>query len=86
MAHIRHTFGFSGTTEDLQIYELATRENRIIVTQDGDFKKLISPKAAGVFIIPSYLTTTQIDQLLSEFIVGKDPGDFMGRAIKIQGV
>lgn len=62
---------------------MATLDKRIIITQDNDFKKWVKPKGAGVFIIPSYLSNNQIDIKLSEFISGKDPGDFLGKSTKI---
>ncbi|MBU3978638.1 hypothetical protein KKE68_02970, partial [Patescibacteria group bacterium] len=40
-------------------------EKRIIITQDNDFKNWIKPNKAGVFIIPSYLSNQEIDDLLS---------------------
>lgn len=73
----------SGQTEDKQIYALATKENRIIITQDDDFKKHVKPNQAGVLIIPSYLSSDEIDRILTSFIAGKDPKNFMGKAIKI---
>lgn len=62
---------------------MATIEKRIVVTQDNDFKRYKKIKSAGVLIIPPYLTTGQIDELLTDFISGKDPEDFKGKATKI---
>ena len=83
LTHIRHNYKFGPTTEDEQIYNLATRENRIVITQDNDFKKWVKEKGAGAFILPAYLSNKQIDGLLVDYIVGKDPEDFRGKATKI---
>ncbi len=82
-AHTRHTYNLSAQAEDEQIYTLATAEKRIIVTQDADFKKWFKKKGAGVFMLPSYLTTSEIDSLLSNFILGKDPKDYLGKITKL---
>lgn len=79
IAHIRHTYNLSPQTEDTQIYQVATQGDRIIVTQDGDFRALVKPTGAGVFTIPSYVTNEEIDSLLTEYISGKDPKDFCGK-------
>ncbi|MBU4017137.1 hypothetical protein KKF69_06735, partial [Patescibacteria group bacterium] len=65
------------------IYQLATQEKRIIITQDNDFKNWIKPNKAGVFIIPSYLSNQEIDDLLSNFISQKNPENFIGKIIKL---
>ncbi len=83
LTHTRHTYGLSGQTEDEHIYNLATKENRIIITQDNDFKKWIKPKQAGVIIIPPYLSTEEMDRILTTFIKGKNPDEFTGKATKI---
>lgn len=70
-------------TEDSQIYNLASKEDRIIITQDNDFKKWVKQKGAGALIIPPYLSSSEIDNLLVDFISGKDPEDFKGKATKI---
>lgn len=80
---MRHNLNLSPETEDEQIYSLATRKKRIIITQDTGFKRWIKPKGTGVFIIPSYLSNSQIDKILTEFIFQKDPKDFRGKVVKI---
>lgn len=81
--HVRHDHNLSRQTEDKDIYVIATKENRIIITQDDGFRKQTQKKGAGVFIIPSYLTNDEIDLILIEYIAGKNPDDFLGKAIKI---
>ena len=81
--HVRHDYNLSRETEDKDIYVIATQENRIIVTQDDGFRKQVYKKGAGVFIIPSYLTNDEIDKILVDFIFGKNPDDFWGKASKV---
>lgn len=83
VAHVRHTYNLSPQTEDKQIYTLASTEDRIIVTQDHDFKRLLKKHGAGVFTIPSYLTTSEIDNLLHEFIVDKSPNEYREKVTKL---
>lgn len=81
--HVRHDYNLSRQTEDKDIYVIATKENRIIITQDDGFRKQTHRKGTGVFIIPSYLTNNEIDLVVVEFISGKNPDDFLGKAIRI---
>jgi len=81
--HVRHDYNLSRQTEDKDIYVIATKENRIIITQDDGFRKQIHRRGAGVFIIPSYLTNAEIDLVIVEYISGKNPDVFLGKAIKI---
>lgn len=81
--HVRHDYSLSRQTEDKDIYVIATKENRIIITQDDGFRKQIRKKGTGVFIIPSYLTNDEIDSVIVAYISGKNPDDFLGKATKI---
>ena len=81
--HVRLDYRLPRQTDDEDIYNLATLEDRIIVTQDKRFDKQITIKGTGIIVIPSYLTNEEIDILLSDFISGKDPKDYKGKATKI---
>jgi len=81
--HVRHDYNLSRQTEDKDIYIIATKEKRIIITQDDGFRKQTHRKGAGVFIIPSYLTNDEIDLIVIAFISGKNPDNFLGKATKI---
>lgn len=48
-----------------------------------DFKKLVKKNGPGVLGIESQMTTEEMDTIITEFISGKDPADFAGKAIKI---
>ncbi|MBI4096396.1 MAG: DUF5615 family PIN-like protein [Candidatus Levybacteria bacterium] len=81
--HIRHDFNLAPSTADEEIYRLASQKNMFVVTLDLGFKKLVRQSAAGVLILNSGLSNEQIDNTLSDFISGKNPDDFLGKAIKI---
>ena len=83
LKHIRHDYNLSPQAEDESIYVIASKEKKIIVTQDDGFRKQINKKGAGILIIPYYLTNEAIDEILCEFISGKNPDDFLGKATKI---
>lgn len=83
LAHIRYNYDFSPQAEDKEIYLLATKEKRIIITQDEGFKKQIKPKGTGILVIHPYLDSSQIDKILTKFISGKNPQDFIGKSTKI---
>lgn len=83
LAHIRHTYNLSPTTEDKDIYQLATTEKRLVVTLDQDFRKLVKRGKAGIIFVSPYSSNEQIDRDLSEFIQNKNPDDFVGKAVKI---
>lgn len=84
LAHARHTYNISPQAEDKDIYQLAVKENRFVVTINyEDFKKLVKKDKAGIIGIPPYLSNEQIDKILTDFISEKDPEDYKGKAIKI---
>lgn len=83
LKHVRHDYNLSGQTDDKDIYNLAVQEGRFVITQDDGFRKHIKKNKLAVIIVPSYLTTDEMDTLISDFISGKNPDDFLGKAIKI---
>lgn len=83
LKHCRHDFNLSREAEDEYIYTIAVAENRIVLTQDGGFKKQVKPSSPGVIIAPSYITRDEMDTVISDFLRGKNPDDFMGKATKI---
>lgn len=70
-------------TPDEDIYNLATKENRIIITQDKRFNEQIKIKGTGILVIPSHLTNEEMDIILCEFILNKNPINFLGKATKV---
>jgi predicted nuclease of predicted toxin-antitoxin system len=84
LAHVVHDFGLSLTAEDEEIYNLAVKENRFVLTINvKDFKKLVQPGKPGILGIESQLSNEEIDKVVTEFLSGKDPDNFMGKSIKI---
>jgi len=44
---------------------------------------LVKPKKAGIIFISPYLSNDQIDNAIMDFVSGKNPDDFWGKATKI---
>lgn len=83
--HIRHDFNLSPQAEDEEIYNLAVKMKLFVVTMNyKHFKKLVRKNSAGIFVLDSGLSNEQIDIVLSNFISGKNPKDYYGKAIKIK--
>ena len=84
LAHTVHDFGLSPQSSDEEIYQHAVQTNRLVLTINyKDFKKLVHSGKPGIIAIESQLTNEQIDNLVTKFVSGKNPADFLGRAIKI---
>lgn len=76
--------GLSAQTADEDIYQKALEENCFILTVNfKDFKKFVKEGIGGVLGINSQLSNVQIDKIVTEFISGKNPDDFLGKATKI---
>lgn len=84
IAHSVHDCGLSPQAEDTEIYQKAVNENRFVLTINfKDFKKLVRKEKPGVFGIESQLSNDQVDKKVWEFITGKNPEEYKGKAIKI---
>ncbi len=84
VAHIVHDYGFSYQAEDEHIYQKAIEDKRIVVTINfKDFHKLVKPGQPGIIGIPSQLTNSEIDAILSRFISLNKVEDCIGKGIKI---
>jgi len=76
--------GLSPQTADEDIYQKALEQNCFVLTVNfKDFKKFLSRGMGGIVGINSQLSNSQIDEIVTKFISGKNPDDFLGRAIKI---
>jgi len=78
-----HNYNLSPQIDDEEIYNLAVKENRFVVTIDNDFKRLVKRNKSGVIIIPAELSNEGIDKILTKFISEKDPKDYMGKVTKV---
>lgn len=84
LAHMVHDCGMSPQAEDEEVYQKAGEENRFVLTINfKDFKKLVKKNKPGIFGIESQLSNQEIDELVSDFLSGKDPDDFIGKAVRI---
>lgn len=83
LIHAVIDLGLPPTAEDKDIYQKATEENCLVLTINyDDFKKLVRTNQAGVIGISSQLFNVQIDDIVTEFISGKAPEDYIGKAKK----
>ena len=49
----------------------------------NDFKKLVKKNGPGILGVESQLTTAKMDALVAEFLSGKDPEKYKGKAVKL---
>jgi len=86
-AHLLHAvqgFKMSPQAEDQEIYARAVQENCFVLTINfKDFKKLVKAGKPGIFGIEAQLSNEEIDSLVTQFISGKDPKNYLGKAVKI---
>ena len=84
IAHAVHNCGLSPQAEDQDIYQKAVEENRFVLTINfKDFKKLVKKEKSGIIGVESQLSNKEIDKYVTEFLSGKDPDEFIGKAVKI---
>jgi len=84
LAHAVHDLGLSYRAEDKDVYEIAIKSNRFVLTINfKHFKKLVRNGKPGIIGIESQLSNDEIDRKVTRFLSGKDPDDFLGKAIKI---
>lgn len=84
LAHAVHDLGLSPQAEDEEIYQVADKEKRFVLTINfKDFKKLVKRGKPGIIGIESQLTNNNIDIKLTTFLADKDPLDYIGKAISI---
>ncbi|MBI2334968.1 DUF5615 family PIN-like protein [Candidatus Daviesbacteria bacterium] len=84
LAHAVHDFKLSPQAEDEEIYQKAMDKNRFVLTINfKDFRKLVRKDKPGIIGIESQLTNEEIDKKVSDFISGKNPQDYFGKAVKV---
>lgn len=84
LAHVVHNLGLSLQAEDEEVYQKAIEENRFVLTINyKDFRRLVKSNRPGILATESELTNEEIDEKMSEFISGKDPMGYYGKAIKV---
>lgn len=82
--HIKHDFRRGGIS-DVEVYALAAKQKRIIVTYNSkDFKKLVKEgKNAGVVGVSTGLTPDQLDSKLNALLSKKSSKNLYGRYISL---
>lgn len=84
VAHCVHDLNLPLQAEDRDIYQKAIEKDRFVLTINfKDFKKLVKKGKPGIIGIESQLSNKEIDRIVTEFLSGKDPDEFIGKAIKI---
>lgn len=84
LLHVVHNIGLSRQAADEDIYQKAVENKCFILTINfKDFKRFVRNGKPGVIGIDSQLSNKEIDEIVSDFVSGKNPDDFIGKAIKI---
>jgi len=84
LLHVVHDLGLSKQAPDIDIYQKAIEEKCFVLTINfRHFRKFVVSGKPGVIGIDSQLSNDQIDDAITDFISGKNPDDFLGKAIKI---
>jgi hypothetical protein len=80
LKHIKHDL-HKGGVSDTEVYEIACREKRIIVTYNvDDFKKLVKQnKETGVIGIAQGITPDQLDTKLNALLSKHSENSFYGK-------
>lgn len=75
-----------GGISDEQVYRLASKQNRILVTFNiKDFRSILDKKDSSIIAISTRLSSEQIDIKLCSFLRKIQPSQFLGKIIKISG-
>ncbi len=84
LIHPVHDLGLSAQTADEDIYQKAIENKCFVLTVNfKDFRRFVKHGMPSVIGINSQLSNRNVDKLVTEFISGKNPDDFWGKAIKI---
>lgn len=84
LLHAVHDLGLSKQAADIDIYQKAIEENCFVLTINfRHFRKFVVSGKPGVIGIDSQLSNNEIDSIVVNFISGKNPDDFLGKATKI---
>jgi len=85
VTHVIFDYNLPPQCSDEEIYLLATKENRFVVTINyQDFRRLVKKGKAGIIAIPSELSNHEIDTLLSVFLSAKNPEEYRGKSVKVK--
>lgn len=84
VTHVVFDYNLPPQCSDEEIYHLAVKEDRFVVTINyQDFKKLLKKGKPGIIGIPSELSNQEIDREVCQFLSMKNPDDYVGIATKI---
>lgn len=84
LIHPVHDLGLSIQAVDNDIYQKAIENKCFVLTINfKDFRRFVKQGKSGIIGINSQLSNESIDKLVTKFIFGKNPQDYMGKATKI---
>jgi predicted nuclease of predicted toxin-antitoxin system len=84
--HIRDDFHLTGI-KDPDVYELARKNNRLVVTFNGDdFRRLVTQSSeTGVIDLSTNLRTDQIDTKLTALLIRSSKNTLLGHLTVLTG-
>lgn len=84
LAHAFYDCGLPRQAEDEEIYNKAIEEDRFVLTVNfKDFRNLVKKGKPGIFGVETQLSTIDMDNCVCQFLSGKNPEDFIGKAVRI---
>lgn len=88
LKHVRDDLhkSYKNRLSDYEVYQLANKLNRNILTLNGDdFKELVKPTGSGVIDLSSIPTLEQIDKKLLSFLSHNTSKKCKGKFFRITG-
>src|SRR5579862_3855408 len=84
LEHIRDDLKKAGI-KDSEVYELAKKTKRVLITFNGDdFKKLVQKSdSSGVISVPATMPEDQIDKKLTSLFIKSTANSFKGEFISL---
>ncbi len=83
--HINHDFHLSGA-KDQQVYELALREERLLVTLNTkDFIPLLDRNSPSILSLTPNISNNRADQKILSLAKQLKESDFVGKHFKVTG-
>lgn len=83
--HIKNDLDFGGLGDE-EVYKIASKQNRILVTFNiKDFRLILNKEGSSIIAVSTRLSTEQIDIKLCSFLREIQPSQFLGKIIRISG-
>ena len=83
ISHVVQDYNYPNQSEDRDIFDLATKVDRFVVTVNKKhFKKFLDKIKPGIVILPSGLSNEELEKSLIKLIANKNPDDFYGKILE----